>query len=69
MTACPCTFSQPWCGVIDFVRGQAPTPIAKRDAEVGFKVFGTMGIRDYDGAPRQPIFDRWTAARALPVGP
>ena len=31
--------------------------------------FGTMGIRDYDGAPRQPIFDRWTSARALPIGP
>jgi len=45
----PCTFSQPWCGVIDFVRGQATTPAAKRDAEIGFKVFGTMGIRGYDG--------------------
>lgn len=62
-------FSQPWCGGIDFVRSQAPTPTAERDAEVGFKVFGPMGIRDYDGTPRQPIFDRWTAARALPVRP
>jgi hypothetical protein len=24
-------------------------------------------VRGHDGAPRQPIFDRWTAARALPV--
>ena len=69
MTECPCTFSQPWCGLIDQIRGQAATPVAKRDAEVGFKVFGTMGIRDYSGAPRQPIFDHWTAARALPVAP
>lgn len=69
MTDCPCTFSAPWCAVIDFVRGQASTPLGKRDAEVGFKVFGTMGIRDHAGAPRQPIFDRWTAARARPVGP
>jgi hypothetical protein len=69
MTQCPCTFSEPWCSVLDFFRGQASTPVAKRDAEVNFKVFGTMGIRDYDGAPRQPIFDHWTAARAVPLGP
>jgi len=69
MTECPCTFSPAWCGVIDFVRASGATPIARRDAEVGFKVFGTMGIRDYTGAPRQPICDRWTAARARPVGP
>jgi hypothetical protein len=69
MTECPCTFSKPWCDVIAAVRSQPSTPVAKRDAEVSFKVFGTMGIRDYSGAPRQPIFDRWTAARALPVGP
>ena len=41
----------------------------QRDAEVGFKVFGAMGIRDHSGAPRQPIFDHWTAARAAPVAP
>jgi hypothetical protein len=69
MTDCPCTFSPAWCGVIDFVRGQAATPVGKRDAEVSFKVFGTMGIRDHAGNPRQPIYDRWVAARALPVGP
>ena len=68
MTDCPCTFSQPWCDLIRAVRGQGD-PIAQRDAEVGFKVFGTMGIRDWGGAPRQPIFDRWMAARARPVAP
>jgi hypothetical protein len=30
---------------------------------------GTMGIRSYDGTPRQPIFDRWVAARTLPLTP
>ena len=69
MTECPCTFSKPWCDAIAAVRSQPSTAVAKRDAEVSFKVFGTMGIRDYSGAPRQPIFDRWTAARALSVGP
>lgn len=68
MTDCPCTFSQPWCDVIRSIRGQG-TPSEQRDAEVGFKVFGTMGIRDHDGAPRQPIFDHWTAARVQPVAP
>jgi hypothetical protein len=61
--------SQPWCDLVGFVRGQGATSLAQRDAEVGFKVFGTMGIRAHDGTPRQPIFDRWVAARALPVAP
>lgn len=68
MTDCPCGFSQPWCDVIRQVRGQG-TPEQQRDAEVGFKVFGAMGIRDHAGAPRQPIFDRWVAARAAPLAP
>lgn len=68
MTDCPCTFSQPWCDLIRQIRGQG-APTAQRDAEIGFKQFGTMGIRDGAGAPRQPIFDHWTAARALPVAP
>jgi len=38
-------------------------------AEIGFKVFGTMGIRGYDGAPHQPIFDRWPAARPASLAP
>lgn len=68
MTDCPCAFSQPWCDVVRSVRGQG-TPVEQRDAEVGFKLFGTMGIRDHGGAPRQPIFDHWTAARARPIAP
>src|SRR5262249_40205647 len=65
MTECPCRFAPTtWCAVIDFVRAQSPTATGKRDAEITFKTFGTMGIRDSDGQPRQPIFDRWQAARA-----
>jgi hypothetical protein len=48
------------CGLADVV-------IIDEHAEIGCKVFGTMGLRGYDGAPRQPIFDRWTAARTLPI--
>jgi hypothetical protein len=66
MTDCPCTFAAPWCDLVRTVRGTG-TPVAQRDAEIGFKAFGTMGIRDYTGAPRQPIFSRWAAARALPI--
>lgn len=69
MTDCPCRFAAAWCDLVGQVRGQATTPVGQRDAEVGFKVFGTMGIRDYAGAPRQPIFDHWTAARARPIAP
>jgi len=68
MTECPCQFAPTtWCTLIDFVRGQASTPAGKRDAEITFKTFGTMGIRDRDGGPRQPIFDRWSALRARPL--
>jgi hypothetical protein len=68
LSECPCTFSTAWCDVVASVRAPG-TPIAKRDAEVGFKVFGTMGIRGHDGTPRDPIFGRWQAARALPLAP
>jgi hypothetical protein len=68
VSGCPCTYSQPWCDLLAQVRG-AGTPTQQRDAEVGFKVFGAMGLRDHAGAPRQPLFDHWTAARALPVAP
>jgi hypothetical protein len=66
MTDCPCAFAAPWCELVRTVRGTG-TPLAQRDAEIGFKAFGTMGIRDHAGAPRQPIFARWAAARALSV--
>jgi hypothetical protein len=67
MTDCPCEFDAGWCELIALFRsigGKDPT--AQFYGEMLLKIFGTMGIRDYTGAPRQPIYDRWTAARELP---
>ena len=63
MTDCPCQYSPSWCNLLGTVRGTG-TPAQQMSAEVGFKEFGTMGIRDYAGNPRQPLFDHFEAARA-----
>jgi hypothetical protein len=34
--------------------------------EIVFKLWGTMGIRTYDGDPKGPIFPLWEAARTRP---
>ena len=70
MTDCPCTFDQTWCGLIAATRAQAGSdPTAQFYAELGLKIFGTMGLRDYDGNPRAAFFDRWRALRAMPIAP
>jgi hypothetical protein len=68
MTDCPCDFDASWCALVDLFRSiGGDDPTAQFYGEMLLKIFGTMGIREYDGTPRQPIFDRWTAARALPL--
>lgn len=70
MTDCPCDFDAQWCALIDLFRSTGGSdPTAQFYGEMLLKIFGTMGIRDYDGNPRQPIYDRWTAARALAPAP
>jgi hypothetical protein len=31
------------------------------------KVFGAMGLRTYEGAPKPGVYDRWEKARKVPV--
>ncbi len=49
MTACPCTFDQVWCEVLDIARGPATDGGGEPQfyGEVELKAFGTMGLRDY----------------------
>jgi hypothetical protein len=32
-------------------------------------IFGTMGLRGYEGNPRAVFFDRWSTLRAMPIAP
>jgi hypothetical protein len=68
MTECPCTFDATWCGVLDIFRGPASGGAFDTQAfgELLLKVFGTMGIRHYDGTPKTLHYAEWNAARALP---
>jgi len=67
MENCPCDFDATWCGLLDAVRASAGAdPMDQAGAEYGLKLFGSMGLRDYDGVPRAALYARWSAARAIP---
>lgn len=65
MTACPCTFDTTWCAVLDAFRGPPTTsgPDTQLLGELALKVFGTMGLRHYDGSQKS-FYATWDAARA-----
>ncbi|HEY4243869.1 MAG TPA: hypothetical protein VGM88_28845 [Kofleriaceae bacterium] len=65
MTDCPCTFDAAWCSVRDQFRGPPPTGSVDTQAlgELSLKVFGTMGLRTYDGTPKTAPYAAWQAAR------
>ncbi len=71
MTDCPCSFDATWCSVLDIFRGPATagTTDTQLLGELLLKVFGTMGIRHYDGTPKPMHYAQWTAARKLPYAP
>jgi hypothetical protein len=64
MTQCPCKFDATWCSVLDLFRGPASGGSVDTQAfgELLLKVFGTMGIRRYDGTPKPMHFMLWNAA-------
>jgi hypothetical protein len=45
--------------------GRTGTIDTQYAGEVLFKAFGTMGLRRYDGTPKQSVYDRWQRARQL----
>lgn len=68
MTECPCAFDATWCATEQIVRAAAGSdPILQYLAEAQFKMWGTMGLRRYDGSPKPALMRRWTSARALPI--
>jgi hypothetical protein len=67
MTDCGCHQSAEWCAVRDLFRGPPPsgTVDTQLQGELLLKVFGVMGLRTYDGAPKPAVYRRWQQARAL----
>jgi hypothetical protein len=63
MTDCPCDFDASWCAVVDIFRG--PPSVGSFDSqlfgELLLKVFGTMGLRRYDGTPKLAL-QAWNEA-------
>ena len=69
--ACPCTVPIPalsgYCAVLTAYRGACfGARILPAACELAIKQFGTMGVRDLFGAPREPLYSALQAARALP---
>lgn len=69
MTDCGCHQSAAWCSVRDLFRGPPPTGSVdtQLQGELRMKVFGAMGLRTYEGAPKPGVYDRWEKARKVPV--
>ena len=64
MTNCPCTFDQMWCAIVAAFRmAGGSDPMAQFYAEMTLKIFGTMGLRSYDGTPHAATMARWQQAR------
>lgn len=63
-----CTYDSTWQPIVDVFRASGGSdPLAQYLGELTLKVFGTMGIRGSDGAPKGAPYRRWKAAQARPV--
>src|SRR3974390_99224 len=59
--------ADPWCIAINNARAQAPNGWSPAFAELAFKVFGTMGLRDYNGNAKPNTLSIWNTFLALPL--
>jgi hypothetical protein len=62
-TACG---NDPWCRAINSDKFFLPPGGTDGFAEIIFKAFGAMGLRDYSGNPKPDVYDLWTRFLALP---
>ncbi len=66
---CPCS-DPDWCPLVDLFRESfGTTPTDQFWGEVMFKFWGTMGLFDHAGQPRDGLLERWQAERARNVRP
>jgi uncharacterized protein YmfQ (DUF2313 family) len=57
-----------WCQAVNQAKNTVAIPGAQAlFSEVVLKAFGTMGLREYDGASRNLLLDRWREVLALPL--
>jgi len=67
MTDCPCTFNAQWCQLVTAFRSLGGTdPMQQFLGEMTLKIFGTMGLRSYDGTPHAQTMARWQQAKSMP---
>jgi hypothetical protein len=55
-----------WCRAINSDKYFLPPGGTDGFAEIIFKAFGAMGLRDYNGNPKPDVYDLWTRFLALP---
>jgi hypothetical protein len=76
MNTCPSQATPPaypecggdtWCIAVNNARNSALPGWTSAFAELAFKAFGTMGLRNYDGSPKSGELDFWNMFLALPV--
>ena len=77
MNTCPVQATPPsfpecngdiWCIAINNARNAPSAGWSPSFAELAFKAFGSMGLRQYDGTPKSGEWDLWNRFLALPVG-
>ena len=61
------TFDTQWCQLVTAFRSLGGTdPMQQFLGEMTLKIFGTMGLRSYDGTPHAQTMARWQQAKSMP---
>lgn len=56
-----------WCTAVSATRSNPPPGTIPEFGEIAFKAFGTMGLRSYDGTPKDDTFAMWQKYLELPL--
>ena len=67
MTDCPCTFDEQWCNIVTAFRSTGSDDASRFLGEAMLKMFGTMGVRGYEGTPKPLVFPFWQSVLARPL--
>lgn len=56
-----------WCNAVNAVRAYPPPGALPEFAEFALKAFGSMGLRTYDGTPKEVPLSTWQQFQQLPI--
>jgi hypothetical protein len=56
-----------WCAAVNSARDFPPPGTPGDLGELAFKAFGTMGLRAYDGTPKDGLLSLWQQFQQLPI--